>query len=149
MNRCKKILAPTDLTKLSLAAVRYALDLGLEQNAEVIIYHVLSEDGGWFGNDDRLNPANALLPQEKVRLHDFISENFADMVGRVKIIEMVEPGIPYSEIVAKAAEEEVDLIVMSTHGRTGIKQVMLGSVTAQVVAHADCPVLSIRPAVNL
>ena len=143
--RCKKILAPTDLSKLSLPAVRYALDLGLEQNAEVIIYHVLSEDSDWFGKDNRLNPATALVPREKDLLHNFIRENYADIVGRVKLLETVEAGIPYSKIVAKAAEEKVDLIVMSTHDRTGIQQVVLGSVTAQVVAHADCPVLSIRP----
>jgi nucleotide-binding universal stress UspA family protein len=117
----------------------------LEQNAEVIIYHVLSEDSDWFGKDNRLNPATALVPREKDRLHNFIRENYADIVGRVKLLETVEAGIPYSKIVAKAAEEKVDLIVMSTHGRTGIQQVVLGSVTAQVVAHADCPVLSIRP----
>jgi nucleotide-binding universal stress UspA family protein len=117
----------------------------LEQNAEVIIYHVLSEDSDWFGKDNRLNPATALVPREKDRLHNFIRENYADIVGRVKLLETVEAGIPHSKIVAKAAEEKVDLIVMSTHGRTGIQQVVLGSVTAQVVAHADCPVLSIRP----
>jgi nucleotide-binding universal stress UspA family protein len=119
--------------------------MGLEQNAEVIIYHVLSEDGAWFDKDNRLDPASALLPREKELLHDFIAENFTDIIGKVKIIETVESGIPYTKIVAKAAESEADLIVMSTHGRTGIKQVMLGSVTAQVVARADCPVLSIRP----
>ena len=57
--RCKKILAPTDLSKLSLPAIRYALELGLEQNAEVMIYHVLSEDGDWFEKDTRLDPASA------------------------------------------------------------------------------------------
>jgi nucleotide-binding universal stress UspA family protein len=145
VNRYKKILAPTDLSKLSLPAVRYALNMGLEQDAEVIIYHVLSEDGAWFDKDNRLDPASALLPREKELLHDFIAENFTDIIGKVKIIETVESGIPYTKIVAKAAESEADLIVMSTHGRTGIKQVMLGSVTAQVVARADCPVLSIRP----
>jgi nucleotide-binding universal stress UspA family protein len=88
---------------------------------------------------------SALLPREKELLHDFIAENFTDIIGKVKIIETVESGIPYTKIVAKAAECEANLIVMSTHGRTGIKQVMLGSVTAQVVARADCPVLSIRP----
>jgi len=146
--RLKKILAPTDLSELSLPAVRYALELGLEQNAEVMIYHVLSEDGDWFEKDTRLDPASALLPREKELLHDFIAKNFADIVDRVNIVEAVEPGIPYSKIVAEAAENEVDLIVMSTHGRTGIKQVMLGSVTAQVVAHADCPVLSIKTTAN-
>jgi nucleotide-binding universal stress UspA family protein len=60
VNRYKKILAPTDLSELSLPAIRYALELGLEQNAEVMIYHVLSEDGDWFGKDTRLDPASAL-----------------------------------------------------------------------------------------
>jgi len=146
--RCKKILAPTDLSKLSLPAIRYALELGLEQDAEVMIYHVLSEDGDLFGKDSRLNPASALLPRQKELLHDFIKENFADMFDKVKIAQVVDAGIPYNKIVAAAAEGNADLIIMSTHGRTGIKQVMLGSVTAQVVAHADCPVLSIRPKAN-
>jgi universal stress protein A len=146
VTKVKKILAPTDLSKLSCAAVRYALEMAREQDAEVIAYHVISEDGDWFGKDDELNPAGAFMPQLKKRLHEFIRENFADMVGKVNITELVEAGVPYNRIVAKAEEEKVDLIVMSTHGRTGFEQIMLGSVTAKVVARAGCPVLSIRPA---
>jgi universal stress protein A len=67
------------------------------------------------------------------------------MIGKVKITEVVEAGVPYNKIVTKAEEENVDLVVMSTHGRTGLEQIMLGSVTAKVVARATCPVLSIRP----
>ena len=144
MTPWKKILAPTDLSELSQPAVRYAFELGLEKNAEVVVYYVLSEDGDWFGKDDRLNPASVLLPRHKELLRQFVEENFADMVGKVKFIEVVEAGIAYNKIVTKAEEEKVDLIVMSTHGRTGVAQVMLGSVTAKVVARAGCPVLSIR-----
>ena len=144
----KKILAPTDFSALSRPAVRYALEIGLERNAEVIVYHVLREDSDWFGKDDRLNPASVLLPRQKALLRKFVEENFADMVGKVKIAEAVETGIAYNKIVTKAEEEKVDLIVMSTHGRTGIEQVMLGSVTAKVVARAGCPVLSIRAKAN-
>jgi Universal stress protein UspA and related nucleotide-binding proteins len=139
-----KILAPTDLSELSRAAVSYAIEIGFERNAEVIIYHVLSENVDWFG-DDRLNPASVFLPRQKALLREFVKEYFADGAGKVKITEVVETGIPYNKIVMKAEEENVDLIVMSTHGRTGIEQVMLGSVTAKVVARAGCPVLSIRP----
>ena len=146
MTKVKKILAPTDLSKLSRAAVRYALEMSREQGAEVIAYHVISEDGDWFGKDDELNPASAFVPQMKERLHEFIKENFADMVGKVTLTELVEAGVPYNRIVAKAEEANVDLIIMSTHGRTGFEQIMLGSVTAKVVARAGCPVLSIRPA---
>jgi nucleotide-binding universal stress UspA family protein len=143
--RIKKILAPTDFSELSRPAVCEALELAIERAATVIVYHVIGEEVDWFDKDDRLNPASALVPQHKERLHKFISENFADLVGKVTIVEVVESGVPYSKIVKKAEEEAADLIVMSTHGRTGLEQIMLGSVTAKVVARASCPVLSIRP----
>src|SRR5687767_7498773 len=119
--------------------------MALEQNAEVIVYNVIGEDGEWFGKIDPLNPATAILPRQKERLREFVKENFADVIGTVRITESVEAGIPHLSIVKKAEEENADLIVMSTHGRTGIEQLMLGSVTAKVVARASCPVLSIRP----
>jgi len=143
--KIEKILAPTDLSTLSRAGVRYAMDIALEQGAEVIVYHVISEDGDWFDKDDELNPARALVPKQKQRLAEFIKENCAEFVGKVKIHEIVEIGVPYKAIVQKADEERADLIIISTHGRTGLEQVMVGSVTARVVARATCPVLSIRP----
>jgi nucleotide-binding universal stress UspA family protein len=143
--KIRKILAPTDLSKLSRPALRYALELALERSVPVIAYNVISEDSEWIGSDDRHNPANALLPQQKERLHTFMMENFADLMDKVEVIEVVEAGVPYNKIVEKAHNEQADLIVMSTHGRTGFEQILLGSVTAKVVARASCPVLSIRP----
>ena len=146
MIKTSKILAPTDLSDLSRPALRYALELAIERRAAVIVYHVISEDSDWLGSDDKLNPANALLPQQRERLHAFITEHFAGMMDQVELTEIVEAGVPYNKIVEKAQSENADLIVMSTHGRTGFQQVLLGSVTAKVVARAGCPVLSMRPA---
>lgn len=145
MIKAGKILAPTDLSKLSIPAVRCALEMGIAQNASVIIYNVIGEDGEWFGPDDPLNPASAFVPRQRERLSAFVKEHFADLIGKANIIEAVEAGIPYLLIVQKAEESGADLIVMSTHGRTGFEKLMLGSVTAKVVARAPCPVLSIRP----
>lgn len=145
MFKTSKILAPTDLSNLSRPALRYALEFATEQNAAVIVYHVISEDSDWLASDDRLNPANALLPQERERLHAFMTEHFADLMDKVELTEIVEAGVPYNKIVEKAQSENADLIVMSTHGRTGFQQILLGSVTAKVVARAGCPVLSMRP----
>jgi nucleotide-binding universal stress UspA family protein len=92
-----------------------------------------------------LNPASVLVPEQKERVREFVRENFADLIDKVRVTEVVEAGVPYNKIVTKAEEEHIDLIVMSTHGRTGLEQIMLGSVTAKVVARASCPVLSIRP----
>jgi len=86
-----------------------------------------------------------LLPQQRERLHAFMKEHFADLIDKVEVIELVEAGVPYNKIVERAQSDGADLIVMSTHGRTGFQQVLLGSVTAKVVARAGCPVLSIRP----
>ena len=145
MNRVNKIIAPTDLSKLSLAALRRALEMAIEQGGTVIVYHVVGADGDWLSNDEELNPASVLVPQQRERLHEFMKENCADFIGKVRIVEVVEAGVPYNKIVKKAEEEKADLIVMSTHGRAGIEQIMLGSVTAKVVARANCPVLSLRP----
>jgi len=144
--KSSKILAPTDLSDLSRPALRYALELAIERRAAVIVYHVISEDSDWLASDDKLNPANALLPQQRERLHAFVTEHFAGMMDQVELTEIVEAGVPYNKIVEKAQSEKADLIVMSTHGRTGFQQVLLGSVTAKVVARAGCPVLSMRPA---
>ena len=141
-----RILAPTDLSQLSRAAVRYAVETAFTQDGEVLVYNVISEDGDWLDKHDALNPAHALMPTQKLRLDEFVKETCAEFIGKVNIRQSVEVGVPYKRIVDKAAEDKTDLIVMSTHGRTGIEQFMLGSVTAKVVARAGCPVLSIRPA---
>jgi nucleotide-binding universal stress UspA family protein len=143
--KVSKIIAPTDLSKLSRAAVRYAMDMASAQGAEVIVYNVIREDSDWFGKDDALNPVKALVPKQKERLAEFVKDCCSEFLGKVNFKELVEVGVPYKEIVHKAEEENADLIVMSTHGRTGLEQVVLGSVTARVIAHAGCPVLSIRP----
>ncbi|HVO92170.1 MAG TPA: universal stress protein [Terriglobales bacterium] len=143
--KIKKILAPSDLSKLSRTAVRYAMELALDQHAEVIVYNVITEDSDWFEKDDELNPTKALMPKQKQRLAEFVKESCAEFLGKITVRQLVETGLPYRDIVRKAEDEKADLIVMSTHGRTGLEQFMLGSVTAKVVARATCPVLSIRP----
>jgi nucleotide-binding universal stress UspA family protein len=61
----------------------------------------------------------------------------------VEVRQKIELGNPYSNIADLAEREAVDLIVMSTHGRTGLDHILLGSVTEKVIAHAPCPVLAI------
>lgn len=139
-----KVLVPTDLSKLSWAAVHYAMEMGVTQGAEVIVYNVISQDGEWFGEDD-FNPARALVPKQKMLLDEFVKKNCADFLDKVKVQKIVDVGVPYKQIVRAAELENVDMIVMSTHGRTGLGHFVLGSVTEKVLEHASCPVLSIRP----
>jgi nucleotide-binding universal stress UspA family protein len=62
----------------------------------------------------------------------------------LKVEEILRIGVPFLEIVKAAKEREVDLIVMGTHGRTGLSHVLIGSVAENVVHHAPCPVLTVK-----
>jgi nucleotide-binding universal stress UspA family protein len=145
MNKISKILAPTDLSRLSHVGVRHALELAHSQGAEVILYHVIAIADDWLSRHDEFNPVAGLVEEQERLLDKFVKERLADFADKVKIRQIVELGVPHKRIVEKAQEEGVDLIVMSTHGRTGFDHMLIGSVTEKVVSRAACPVLSIRP----
>lgn len=154
MEKIKKILAPTDISELSLVGLRYALEMASSQGTEVIVYHVVGNDEvtaysyafrSQFSSSRGFQPAKQLVEERSGMLTRFLRENFADILPQVKIREGVELGVPAKRIVEKAKEEKVDMIVMSTHGRTGLLRMLIGSVTEKVVRQATCPVLSVRP----
>lgn len=139
----KKILAPTDLSELSQAGVRYALDLARMVGAEVTVYHVVGVDE--LMHYDLLRPLDQILEKYRMALDHFLQEHFADLLPLVETRTKVELGTPDDNIVHEAKKQGTDLIVISTHGRTGLSHMLVGSVTERVVRHASCPVLSIRP----
>ncbi len=69
---------------------------------------------------------------------------FPELLSKVKIRQEVVIGIPHERIVERAERKDVDMIVMSTHGRTGLAHMLIGSVTEHVVRRSICPVLSVR-----
>ncbi|MFQ5684032.1 MAG: universal stress protein [Candidatus Binatia bacterium] len=154
MDKIKKILAPTDLSELSRTGIRYALDLGRMVGAEVTIYHVINHgeliDYGEETQERLTINYTRHLPQQlmerfRIALARFLKDNFSDLLPLVDTREKVEIGKPDKTIVDLAKREGASLIVMSTHGRTGLAHVLVGSVTEKVVRNAGCPVLSIHP----
>lgn len=148
MNKIKKILAPTDLTELSLAGLRYALEVARTTGAEVVVYFVVCRDEFTRYELSHFQPLllDKVLQKYRLQLSGFLDRHYAHVLPLVELRQEVELGIPEENIVAKAQAEDADLIVISTHGRTGLSHMMTGSVTEYVVRHASCPVLSIRPA---
>lgn len=138
MTRVKTILAPTDFSELSKLGVRYALEIAWDESAEVIVYHAIDLGLDWHDRRADYGPNRDLLEESRRVLNKFLAENFADLV---EVRQVVEFGAPYKNIVEKAATEGVDMIVMSSHGCTGIDDLILGSVAEKVVARAPCPVL--------
>lgn len=144
----KKILAPTDLSEFSRTGVRHALEMACSQGAEVIVYYVTQYSDVFhdkFALDMELRPVEELLQESRGLLTRFIRETFVEVAPKAPVHQEVEIGAPSEKILQKAVAEGADLIVMSTHGRTGVLHTPAGSVTQRVVEHAFCPVLTVRP----
>ena len=150
MDEIKKILAPTDLSELSAAGIRYALCLADAIEAEVTIYHVVDYHTlTRYGQRSTASavfqpPDHIFLERYRTALSRFLKDYVPDPPARVEVQEKVELGAPDKKIVEYAETEGIDLIVMSIHGKTG-PQPFVGSVAEKVARTATCPVLSIRP----
>lgn len=153
MTRVKKILAPTDFSELSKVGIRYALELARDVSAEVVAYHAIDVGGEWKDRPPEVVAYHDMLEESRRSLDKFLADHFADCIDLVEVRCAVEFGTPHKNIVEKAAAEGVDMIVMSTHGRTGLNHIIMGSVAEKVVARATCPVLVVphderRPALT-
>jgi universal stress protein A len=140
------ILAPTDFSAHSEQAVRYACGLAERLGTELHLLHVLSEILP-AGPDPLLMP---VMPPEYYEENE---ERARETLGRLlqpawgsprSVVTAVRWGSPVEAIVAYAVDLKVDLIVIATHGRTGLSHVLLGSVAERIVREAPCPVLTIR-----
>jgi nucleotide-binding universal stress UspA family protein len=141
MNKIEKILAPTDLSELSALGVRYALELSRGWGAEVTVYHIA--DGAELASYKAFSLQD-LIEKHKKSLSQFLTDHFAELLPLVEVREKVEVGEPAASILAEAEKAGSDLIVMSTHGRTGLAHLLMGSVTEEVVRNAVCPVFSVH-----
>src|SRR5476651_131525 len=142
----KKILLPTDFSNYSAAATKYACELATKFDAELHLLHTLethltSTPNFGFGLDLPKNMSESKAAAEK-SLAGVLDPKWAS--GR-RVIQAVVEGSPKVEIIQYARKHNIDLIVLATHGRTGLAHVMMGSVAESVVRTAPCPVLTVRP----
>jgi len=143
MSKVKRILAPTDYSDLSLSGLRYAFESAHETGAELIVLHVVDMGDDWLGKRKNFGPVRTLLAEQKEFLDKFLREKFGEFMNLVEVRQKVELGTAYLNIAEMAEREAVDVVMMSTHGRTGLDHILLGSVTEKVIAHTPCPVLAI------
>ena len=142
----KRVLAPTDFSAHSEKAVRFACSLAEKFGAELHLVNVLSEIIP-AGPDPLLMPV--MPPQFYQENEDRARETLRSLLqpswGKpTRLVTAVQWGSPVEAIVEYAGEHQIDLIVIATHGRTGLSHVLLGSVAERIVREANCPVLTIR-----
>jgi nucleotide-binding universal stress UspA family protein len=139
----KRILVPTDFSECAQQALTYATELAKRFEAELHLLHVVPPPSTAYMYGAPL-PREALYPIEPAEKE--LGELIVPGAEHITQIERtVVTGIPFMEIVQHARKNEIDLIVIGTHGRTGIKHMLMGSVAEKVVRKASCPVLSVRP----
>jgi nucleotide-binding universal stress UspA family protein len=140
--RIKAILVPVDFSSCSREGLRYSVAFANEFGAKIVLVHatylgyIYSSEGTAIYDIPGLQKAARRTAERKMR--EFVrSVNF----GPVKFETVFTEGSPVLDICAFAKEHDVDLIITSTHGLTGFKHVLIGSIAEQVVRHAPCSVL--------
>ncbi len=145
------ILAPTDGTDLSREAARHAIDLAASLDAKLTFFHARPEKrqsffGGEGGGYVDQMPRDEFERQTQEAAQRGIDElvRLAEADGVAADGVIAEGGAPYEGIVALAGERGCDLIVMASHGRRGLKGLLLGGETQKVLIHSKIPVLVYR-----
>ena len=135
----KKILFPTDFSSDGNAGLNEAAALARDQNATLLILHVEEPPVTYGGGEFYCGPSELTT-----QLLEKMLERIVPADASVRCEHRLVVGSPADEIVGVARQEGVGLIVMGTHGRTGIKRLLMGSVAEAVIRSAPCPVLIYR-----
>jgi len=147
MIQLNRILFPTDFSELSVHALSYARAFAEAYDAELHVLHVVDEAYAyWLVMGPNSLPAGPppeeLAAAAEKQMDKFVSEKISG--AGMPIVKHVRMGRPFLEIIHYAREQDIDLIVLGTHGRSGLRHALLGSVAERVVRKAPCPVLTIR-----
>jgi nucleotide-binding universal stress UspA family protein len=134
----KSILIPTDFSETSDAALHYAVGMAQAFGAQLYLLHVPGETGENF---EANFPVGRFETAARERLATLLSQEDID---RLRPEYALRIGTPADEIGRYADARDVDLIIMGTHGRTGVAHLLMGSVAERVVRTAPCPVLLVR-----
>lgn len=139
----KQIVVPIDFSDCSKKALPYALALAKEHRAAVTLVYVVEPAYG-AGEYGGIDYAQIEAGMKEGGAKELAQMAVDEVRGPTKIDTVVRVGSPAREIVDTARNLRADLIVIATHGRTGLKHVLLGSVAEHVVQRAPCPVLVVR-----
>ncbi len=146
MAEIKKILYATDFSDLSAWAFQYAVYLAEKCSAELHCIHVVDDSYQYWLTFDVATvpvgpPVEELTAAADKQLGTFLADKIPESVP---VVCSVLHGRPFVAIIAYSRENDIDLIVLGTHGWSALRQALMGSVADKVVRKSPCPVLTIR-----
>jgi len=145
MTAFRRILHPTDFSRASAPALRRAVALARACRAPLVLLHVMTPPSPFIGEGTLPSSYVDLLILARRSARRQLAAALARAKrGRVRAQAIFAEGLPADAILRAARRTRADLIVMGTHGRTGVSRVFLGSVAERVVRESRCPVLTVR-----
>ncbi|MEA3347870.1 MAG: universal stress protein [Pseudomonadota bacterium] len=137
----KKVLVLTDGSQNSRSSLRYAVEICRNFGASLHLLSVIEDMPSYINLE--VGSEFMLSVQETVRSEVVQCSGYCETSG-IACSGEIRHGVPYEEIIKYAKEIDADLIVMATHGHTGLSHILLGSVAEKIVRYAPCPVLTTR-----
>ncbi len=151
MVHIKTIVVPTDFSEAAAHALEYSLSLAKTFQAKIVLVHVYEPIV--YYSDAPMGMPDLVELEQNIRLvaeqtmttlmEKHVRSRQAEY-GSIEVETVLVQGKPFVEIIKTAREKNADLIVLSTHGRSALEHILLGSVTEKVVRKAHCPVLTVR-----
>lgn len=147
MFNVKKIIVPTDFSKLSFTAFDYARSLAKQYNAKIYLMFVMEKMPPFLAvrslDVDEKQVLAHMEDEAKKELRETAELLRGD--SDLEVESIFKKGVDYEEVVKFSEEAKADLIIIATHGRTGILHTLLGSVAEKVIRYSKCPVLVTTP----
>jgi len=147
MIQIERVLCPIDFSDNAQIALRYAISFADKFGAQLHLVNVVQDLIAMVPEPGLAFPPSGNYMGEMV---DSAEKGLAALPGEMSdkvtdIVRSVQQGPPFLEIIRYAKEHNIDMIVMSTHGRSGLAHILMGSTAEKVVRKAPCPVLTVRP----
>ncbi|MBI5476202.1 MAG: universal stress protein [Ignavibacteriales bacterium] len=149
MEQIKKILVPIDFSDYSKNALKYAVQFAKQFDAKIYLIYVV---------EPMIYPADfsmgqVAIPSTDIDLHSRAEEELRKLSkdfinGSLQVEILIKTGKPFVEIIETASANDIDLIIIATHGHTGVEHLLFGSTAEKVVRKAPCPVLTLREPVK-
>jgi len=141
----KKVLYPIDFSEYTEEITSYAVSIAKKYDSELHLLHVIPNLNYFTPYESFLTPENLVAIERNIEKE--IEKDFDKVVKKIDIPtkRIIRTGVTFVEIIDYIKEEGIDLVVMGTHGRSGIEHILIGSVAEKVVRKSPCPVLTIRP----
>jgi nucleotide-binding universal stress UspA family protein len=147
MSRLRRIMHPTDFSRASTAAFKRAVALAKANRAQLIIVHVMTPPALALPGDGYISPK--LYEEIEASARAQAQKSLGAVVASarkagVRVAALLLEGVPHERIVRAMRARKADLLVIGTHGRTGLAKLFLGSVATRLIATAPGPVLTVR-----